>query len=603
MQSPHGSNDRLNEANTNRNNDNRLFDSQNNAKGGYCVGPSMTYYEGSLLTVEWTNQHGCGTNGKLFCNLIIQYMCTLGDQDVKNPPDPNQVLRDGTSTNTITADATGPTTRDANGLLEFGMHENFAYYTACTTRERNMGLFIADREVQGGLDQGRNTAQFTRQNNNGNIHGYECPEERDYYPYWHPTPWRDIAILASNTKFCDFYKQESQNVKPKYQCVDNNGNPVLPNNQVACHQAGPTNVWQKTNSWGIPAPTCVQSYWSRDNHLGNGPTGFNNNFNMTFPKKSWESCISTTAQCNCALRMRYNISTADSGPNSNNIDKGFIDWTANAGASPVTQDPILNQTGLPMQLAMNTNQFGRTFQDRSHMFHIRGRPGGVTETEKIYNLGVRGKRGNIVETYPATEYDFTPEHLYINVGNYIHFQWTGCDTNPAGNAGEGTDGTDRSNVVQIQNLGASQPASDKWLSTHTPMFESKWLRQHMAMLDQTGCLTYAQLLANNNNNAATAKTDPANCMKLNAAPTPYFNGGLIKMNKTGTFYFMSSRNNNFSNRGQKAVLTVSPLLPNWAVGVVVTGAVLFLGSAGVAGAMLYAKSHPHSSIANVFTKI
>lgn len=49
---------RLNEANGNRNNANRLFNSQNNAAGGYCWGPAMSYYEGSQLTVEWTNQHG-----------------------------------------------------------------------------------------------------------------------------------------------------------------------------------------------------------------------------------------------------------------------------------------------------------------------------------------------------------------------------------------------------------------------------------------------------------------------------------------------------------------------------------------------------------------
>ncbi len=35
---PSGSNNRLNEANNNRNNANRLFDSQNNDRGGYNVG-------------------------------------------------------------------------------------------------------------------------------------------------------------------------------------------------------------------------------------------------------------------------------------------------------------------------------------------------------------------------------------------------------------------------------------------------------------------------------------------------------------------------------------------------------------------------------------
>jgi len=33
------------------------------------------YYSGSVLPIEWTNQHGCGGNSKVSCEIIIQYAC------------------------------------------------------------------------------------------------------------------------------------------------------------------------------------------------------------------------------------------------------------------------------------------------------------------------------------------------------------------------------------------------------------------------------------------------------------------------------------------------------------------------------------------------
>jgi len=215
---------------------------------------------------------------------------------------------------------------------------------------------------------------------------------------------------------------------------------------------------------------------------------------------------------------------------------------------------------------------------------------------------VQGKRGNIVQAYPATEYDFVPTRLNARVGDYIHFQWSGCDTNPQGNAGEGTDGTDRSNVVQIENDASSKPATDEWIDSHTPLFQSEELRLRMAMLGQTKCKTYEELLAEHGNNDNDLEEDEENCMKLNSADE-YFDGGLVKFNLTGNFHYMSTRNHNFSNRDQKGELNIVPLLPTWAIAVVSIGAALFAGSAGVAGLMLYAKSHPHSGVANLFTKI
>jgi hypothetical protein len=52
-----------------------MFDSQNNERGGYNVGTSSLYfYSGSILNMEWTNQHSCGDPNN-HCEIIFQYMC------------------------------------------------------------------------------------------------------------------------------------------------------------------------------------------------------------------------------------------------------------------------------------------------------------------------------------------------------------------------------------------------------------------------------------------------------------------------------------------------------------------------------------------------
>ena len=71
------------------------------------------------------------------------------------------------------------------------------------------GLFTADQNLKG------TTSKYTRQNPNGGRSGYECPEERDYYPYWHPTDWIDEAVLVKRQESCAYYEAESFNNKLK----------------------------------------------------------------------------------------------------------------------------------------------------------------------------------------------------------------------------------------------------------------------------------------------------------------------------------------------------------------------------------------------------
>jgi len=314
-----------------------------------------------------------------------------------------------------------------------------------------------------------------------------------------------------------------------------------------------------------------------------------------------EKCIIGN-KCVCILRLRYNITAGEiAGYGVNGAT--FVDSTYNAHP-PIWTNPTVQVGGVNLTLAVNTNQYGRTFQDRSYTFYINERPSNVPADAKIYNLGVRGKRGNIVQTFPATEYDFTPETLNVKANDYVHFQWTGCDTNPANNEGQGTDSTDRSNIVQVAGLVDNQPLTDSQVSSgNFPLlFQDSDTRNLMAHLGQTNCLTYAQLLAKNGNNEDNVDQDTQNCAKLNAAPTPYFNGGLVKMQTVGTFHYMSTRNNDFSNRTQRGTLVVNPLLPPWAVALIVIGAVSVATAGALTGGFVYAKKYPHSRIASIYDR-
>lgn len=767
MHNPRGSNDRNCERNANRNNGNRLFDSQNNNNGGYAcpraVGDEkmqpengqapfmdvntltgdtstfyqnkrMYYYEGSILPLEWTDQHGCGGNSKISCEMVLQYAC----EDTLDPRVDNfwpwvdnkaevgttfygkqhfrsganiAAPRDGVPRDSLDAatdtipDTATDATPDTVETRRFGMFESYDSYQLCQHTERNKGLYNADQRVR------RNDRRGTRQNPNGNRNGLECPEERDYYPWWAPSPWIDIAVLSDSaadtvcyhsdtskcTKRCRYYMNNTMNFNNKGYCDVNRTavnatvqtkltnrdwiNRQWYNNKVACEKKN--FVWYEVShsdyrNFSENSFVCAKTQFSRVNQLGNGASdtvvsqnelatagivsnrvveGVNaNRFLWTVPKIPTAPATyfgdMKSAYKSCVLRMRYNVSSADfqQWP-TDAVDTGasrMVDAKNNSIGrndpnTPLQQNPYVTigpgDTSTKgeafVKLKVNTNQYGRTFQDRSYVFSIKPLPSAnaaatniadspqidatsmqsnLAAGGKIYNVNVRGKRGNIVQVYPSVEYDFVPNMLALGNQDMIHFQWTGSDYNPRRGCNDATGGppdlnlfntdananlnsrADRSNLVFTDHMGNNVPkdylgynpkanmtfaekeamSRDQVLQNapcYDPATDSAQTAQdcydqimRLAYLNQQSdsgslvlrqgmkCLTQDEL--NLIAQEETADNHPLNCAKINAKPYPYYDAGVMMMKKSGWFPFYSSRNNNFSNRQNIGIVCV-----------------------------------------------
>jgi hypothetical protein len=698
----------------------------------------LYYYSGSVLPIEWTNQHGCGGNSKVQCEIVIQYACEdtldpqvdnfwpwasgksgsgsdyFGKQHFRDVDGYNIAApRDGVPINDLDAatdtipDNIASAIPNTEATRRFGMQENYDYYQLCQHTERNKGLYTADQNVR------RNDQRGTRQNPNGNRNGLECPEERDHYPWWQPSPWKDIAILtdsASNdicyptseicTERCKYYMDNTMNFHTKGYCDANHNTGNLNdklnniawtqrrwyNNRDACENNGFT--WYdishadnflyegKENSTFV----CAHTQFARTNQLGNSGNGDivsqteaqsagivessvvegvnANRFLWTVPEipvpkeeSSYFAASMKNAYHSCVVRIRYNLSSSDLQQWPEDAVKegteGMVNSTYNKGQPngiPLEQDPYF-YIGSPngefynemfVSTAINTNQYSRTFQDRSYVFAIKPLPTAdsavndysdtpeVDYTEmkrvlnnggKIYNVNVRGKRGNIVQTFPAVEYDFVPNALALSTNDMVHFQWTGSDYNPRRGCNDGDGGppdlntfstaanadinprADRSNILFMAHAGTNIPMDylgkdynnenftfaekmqysrnqtlknspcydpltdneDTANQCYETMMRLAYLNQQkdrysLLLRINKKCLTLDELLAIQNENVRNFH--PLNCAKMNAKPFPYFDGGIMFMKKWGWFNFFSSRNNNLSNRQHIGVICV-----------------------------------------------
>jgi hypothetical protein len=87
------------------------------------------------------------------------------------------------------------------------------------------------------------------------------------------------------------------------------------------------------------------------------------------------------------------------------VDDPYKDFVG-LGALEAVQAAAPARVSGPLRLNVNTAQFPRTFEDRTHTFRIKPRPPEVSSSARIVNYNVRGRRGNIVQVYPSVEYDF-----------------------------------------------------------------------------------------------------------------------------------------------------------------------------------------------------
>jgi len=643
LHNPRGCNNRLNEKSANRNNANRLMDSQNNNRGGYNVidlddqdgfdgndpyadintmySPNenldnvqynMVYQEGSLLRMTWTAQHGCG-NAFNNCNFVIQFGCDTSDtfaENYNNLPYKGLGIRmnivNGGNTNTP-----GETdnvnnlanTYNNNNDQNRGRHESEEFYAMCRNRDRNQGLFLADQKLKG------NAQKYTRQNPNGNRNGLECPEERDYYPWTSPSPFRDVAWLGNDVDYCKTnIAPFSQNVSPKGACTGGtandlpNNDQIEANNEAECTAEGGTWVetsWGETNNAAFAEKLCKEQNWSQANHLGNvdgtakggqtdGYEWWIPDFESLTDENGWK-CHGYSSNVNGetveyvrgVMRLRYNISTMDYDPYTTN--SSWNNDPANGVISPITQNPTVD-IGTYMQgfrLAINTAQTGRTFQDRSHVFNIMKKPAvppGATpaaaamakqiQANNLLNVNVRGKRGNIVQTFPAVEYDFEPNDFNMEQGQCVHFQWGGSNThnngNPAGDgqagdAGEGRGGSDRSNIMEMSALRNSYPMPyDQYASFFDAVTCKRPMEDTVLSADDVKIVLATQGYFTSKDDATDNTGDNVDPLLNNVSGA--FKQGVVCCTDANTplgdYYLVSTRNNNFSNRSQKMKIKV-----------------------------------------------
>lgn len=296
--------------------------------------------------------------------------------------------------------------------------------------------------------------------------GYECENER--LESAHPTsPFFDIAELSNDCS--------SDGHNSRYVCQKMVGNKALfefHQNSTTCdgswlkiHNALHEINWNEEKCATLPNTVYGYQLTERDAKMGQKlkktclkmapkkvcsrpfetKPGFLSNFDDgEYPRFDW-TVPDVSHDTKCILRIRYITETTV----TRNKD-----------------DKLRFYAALGQKLSESLPKKTSVYQDRSHVFEISPRPKSIPGSLRLVNLNVRGKRGNIVQTFPAVEYDFVPTQLKLKKGDAVHLQWAGSNSHKnaqpggdgqTGDAGNGKTGTDRSNFLQLAEMDQNFP--------------------------------------------------------------------------------------------------------------------------------------------------
>ena len=439
LHSPRGSNNRLNENSAQNTNPNRLFKSENNRRGGYNVADSsdepfeteneqfaMSYFMGSELTIEWTSLVGCGEDedGDRIndCEIVLQSLCQEDDDRIDS-----WGIKNGVRADTI------PFEGENSENLENGKSES---RSAKNDRRKN------SMNLDFGLHE--SWEMFDRCENSGNERfGLECETERDNYPDSEISQWADIAYFSDSGE-CD-PKTKNLNTKPFFECVEfYNSEKTLRKHKSSYKTQNECDGSENQAEWlGFYKSADILSEISKNECENLKNTVWGRPFsvkNLANDKLSEEACLKLENKVECLkvpnTRSGYlgNVDNERNTPRFSwkiptfETDKKCvfrIRQIIKTDADLTEKRVYINGNSLKLALPESNTI---VHEDRSHIFKIKKRPTKLGNL-KIHNLVVRGKRGNIVQTYPAVEYDFVPNRLSIKTGEAVHIQWAGAKSN------------------------------------------------------------------------------------------------------------------------------------------------------------------------------